>query len=153
MPKTLAQVLEAIAEAGGELVLKGEKVVLRLPEGMEDLVKEARKYKEDLAAFAREAPDQRLTPKTLLNLAQTLRGPVPIRQPSLTQTWQTKLNTAREIRARWFNTSPRPLPPEVLKRVGAVPEIHGLQGCWNMAGNRLPAEELARLLEVLEPSS
>jgi len=67
---------------------------------------------------------------------------------TLAQTWQARLNTAREIRARWFNTPPRPLPPEVLKRVGAVPEIHGLQGCWNMAGNRLPAEELKALLDL-----
>jgi len=147
VPKTLAEVLAAIAEAGGEVVLKGEKVALRLPEGVEDLVQEARKYKADLAAFAREAPDQRLTPQTLLNLAQTLRGAAPTRQPSLTQAWQTNLNTARQIRARWFNTPPRPLPPEVLKRVGAVPEIHGLQECWNLAGNRLPAEELKALLD------
>gem|GEM_PF-2125465 len=151
MPKTLAEVLAAIAEAGGEVVLKGEKVALRLPEGVEDLVQEARKYKADLAAFAREAPDQRLTPQTPLNLAQTLRGAAPTRQPSLTQAWQTNLNTARQIRARWFNTPPRPLPPEVLKRVGAVPEIHGLQGCWNMAGNRLPAEELKALLDLFAP--
>jgi hypothetical protein len=46
--------------------------------------------------------------------------------------------TGQEIRALWFRTPPRPLPPGVLKRVGAIPEVHGLQGCWNMAGNRLP---------------
>jgi hypothetical protein len=57
--------------------------------------------------------------------------------------------TGQEVRARWFSTPPRPLPPEVLKRVGAVPEIHGLEGCWNLAGNRLPYQELARLLVAL----
>ncbi len=57
--------------------------------------------------------------------------------------------TGQEIRALWFGTPPRPLPPEVLKRVGAVPEIHGLEGCWNLAGNRLPSGELARLLAAL----
>jgi hypothetical protein len=58
--------------------------------------------------------------------------------------------TGQEIRARWFTTPPRPLPSEVLKRVGAIPEVHGLQGCWNLAGNRLPSRELARLLAALE---
>jgi hypothetical protein len=57
--------------------------------------------------------------------------------------------TGQEIRALWFRTPPRPLPPEVLKRLGAIPEVHGLQGCWNMAGNRLPYQELARLLAAL----
>jgi hypothetical protein len=57
--------------------------------------------------------------------------------------------TGQEVRARWFSTPPRPLPPEVLKRVGGVPEIHGLEGCWNLAGNRLPPRELARLLAAL----
>ncbi|MGC8968421.1 MAG: hypothetical protein ACP5JV_08960 [Thermus sp.] len=57
--------------------------------------------------------------------------------------------SARNIRAAWFAAPPRPLPPEVMRRVGAVLEIHGLQGAWNMAGNRLPPEELARLLEAL----
>ncbi len=57
--------------------------------------------------------------------------------------------TGQEVRALWFRTPPRPLPPEVLKRVGAIPEIHGLQGCWNLAGNRLPHQELARLLAAL----
>jgi hypothetical protein len=57
--------------------------------------------------------------------------------------------TGQEVRALWFRTPPRPLPPEVLKRVGAIPEVHGLQGCWNMAGNRLPYQELARLLAAL----
>jgi len=57
--------------------------------------------------------------------------------------------TGQEIRALWFRTPPRPLPPEVLKRVGAVPEIHGLEGCWNLVGNRLPSGELARLLVAL----
>ncbi len=60
--------------------------------------------------------------------------------------------TGQEIRALWFRTPPRPLPPEVLKRVGAIPEVHGLQGCWNIAGNRLPHEELARLLAALGES-
>ncbi|MFM9420805.1 MULTISPECIES: hypothetical protein [Thermus] len=36
-----------------------------------------------------------------------------------------------------------------MRKVGAVLEIHGVQGAWNMAGNRLPPEELARLLEAL----
>jgi hypothetical protein len=58
--------------------------------------------------------------------------------------------TGQEVRALWFSTPPRPLPPEVLKRVGAIPEVHGLQGCWNIAGNRLPYQELARLLAALE---
>jgi hypothetical protein len=57
--------------------------------------------------------------------------------------------TGQEVRARWFRTPPRPLPPEVLKRVGAVPEIHGLEGCWNIVGNRLSSGELARLLAAL----
>jgi acetyl esterase/lipase len=57
--------------------------------------------------------------------------------------------TGREIRARWFRTSPRPLPPEVLKRVGAIPEVHGLEGCWNIVGNRLSSRELAALLAAL----
>jgi hypothetical protein len=57
--------------------------------------------------------------------------------------------TGQEVRALWFRTPPRPLPPGVLKRVGAIPEVHGLQGCWNMAGNRLPYQELARLLAAL----
>jgi len=58
--------------------------------------------------------------------------------------------TGQEVRTMWFSTPPHPLPPEVLKRVGAIPEVHGLQGCWNMAGNRLPYQELARLLAALE---
>ncbi len=57
--------------------------------------------------------------------------------------------TGQEIRGLWFGTPPRPLPPEVLKRVGAIPEVHGLQGCWNLAGNRLSHQELARLLAAL----
>jgi hypothetical protein len=57
--------------------------------------------------------------------------------------------TGQEVRARWFSTPPRPLPPEVLKRVGAVPEIHGLEGCWNIVGNRLSSRELAALLAAL----
>ncbi len=57
--------------------------------------------------------------------------------------------TGQEIRALWFRTPPRPLPPEVLKRVGAVPEIHGLEGCWNIVGNRLSSRELAALLATL----
>jgi len=57
--------------------------------------------------------------------------------------------TGQEIRARWFTTPPRPLPPEVLRRVGAIPEVHGLEGCWNMVGNRLSSGELARLLAAL----
>jgi len=57
--------------------------------------------------------------------------------------------TGQEIRALWFRTPPRPLPPEVLKRVGAVPEIHGLEGCWNIVGNRLSSRELAALLAAL----
>ncbi|WP_172967243.1 hypothetical protein [Thermus thermophilus] len=36
-----------------------------------------------------------------------------------------------------------------MRTVGAVLEVHGVQGAWNMAGNRLPPEELARLLEAL----
>jgi hypothetical protein len=58
--------------------------------------------------------------------------------------------TGQEVRNMWFRTPPHPLPPEVLKKVGAIPEVHGLQGCWNMAGNRLPYQELARLLAALE---
>jgi hypothetical protein len=57
--------------------------------------------------------------------------------------------TGQEIRARWFSTPPRPLPPEVLKRVGAVPEVHGPEGCWNIVGNRLSSRELAALLAAL----
>lgn len=57
--------------------------------------------------------------------------------------------TGREIRAAWFAAPPRPLPPEVMRKVGAVLEVHGVQGAWNMVGNRLPPEELARLLEAL----
>ena len=57
--------------------------------------------------------------------------------------------TGQEVRARWFTTPPRPLPPEVLKRVGAVPEVHGIEGCWNLAGNRLSSRELAALLAAL----
>jgi hypothetical protein len=57
--------------------------------------------------------------------------------------------TGQVIRARWFNTPPRPLPPEVLRRVGAIPEVHGLEGCWNIAGNRLSSRELAALLAAL----
>jgi hypothetical protein len=57
--------------------------------------------------------------------------------------------TGQEVRARWFSTPPRSLPPEVLKRVGAIPEVHGLEGCWNLAGNRLPYQELAALLAAL----
>jgi hypothetical protein len=68
-------------------------------------------------------------------------GPSPPPQPPAP--------TGQEVRTLWFSTPPRPLPPEVLKRVGAVPEIHGLEGCWNLAGNRLPYQELARLLAAL----
>jgi len=57
--------------------------------------------------------------------------------------------TGQEIRARWFSTPPRPLPPEVLKRVGAVTEVHGPEGCWNIVGNRLSSRELAALLAAL----
>jgi hypothetical protein len=57
--------------------------------------------------------------------------------------------TDQEIRALWFSTPPRPLPPEVLRRVGAVPETHGLEGCWNIVGNRLSSRELAALLVAL----
>jgi hypothetical protein len=62
---------------------------------------------------------------------------------------QPPASTGQEIRSRWFNTPPRPLPPEVLKRVGAIPEVHGLQGCWNIVGNRLSSRELATLLAAL----
>ena len=68
------------------------------------------------------------------------KGPAPTQRPA---------PTGQEVRALWFGTPPRPLPPEVLKRVGAVPEIHGLEGCWNLAGNRLPSGELAALLAAL----
>jgi len=57
--------------------------------------------------------------------------------------------TGQDIRALWFRTPPRPLPPEVLKRVGAIPEVHGLEGCWNIVGNRLSSRELAALLAAL----
>ena len=83
---------------------------------------------------------------------QVAPTPPPVRREggrTLAQTWDARLDTARQIRARWFATPPRPLPLEALKRAGAVPEIHGLQGCWNMAGNRLPPEDLARLLEAV----
>ncbi len=62
---------------------------------------------------------------------------------------QSPAPTGQEIRALWFRTFPRPLPPEVLRRVGAVPEIHGLEGCWNIVGNRLSSRELAHLLAAL----
>jgi len=55
----------------------------------------------------------------------------------------------REIRAAWFAAPPRPLPPEIMRKVGAVLEVHGVQGAWNMAGNCLSPEELLRLLEAL----
>jgi hypothetical protein len=67
-------------------------------------------------------------------------GPAPPQPPA---------PTGQEIRALWFRTPPRPLPPEVLKRVGAVPEVHGLDGCWNIVGNRLSSRELAALLVAL----
>ena len=73
MPKTLVQVLEAIAEADGEVVLKGTKAFLLLPEDMEDLVEEAREHGRALAVLAQEAPGGRLTPRVLLALAQALR--------------------------------------------------------------------------------
>jgi len=75
------------------------------------------------------------------------RGEKPQGEPSPPP--QPPAPTGQEVRARWFTTPPRPLPPEVLKRVGAVPEIHGLEGCWNMAGNRLSSRELAHLLATL----
>ena len=52
MPKTLAQVLEAIAEADGEVVLEGTKAFLLLPPGMEGLVEEAREHGRALALLA-----------------------------------------------------------------------------------------------------
>ena len=73
MPKTLVQVLEAIAEADGEVVLKGTKAFLLLPEDMEELAEEAREHGRTLAVLAQEAPGGRLTPRVLLALAQALR--------------------------------------------------------------------------------
>ena len=52
MPKTLAQVLEAIAEADGEVVLKGEKAFVLLPEEMKELAEEAREHGRTLAVLA-----------------------------------------------------------------------------------------------------
>ncbi len=72
MPKTLVQVLEAIAEADGMVVLKGKKAFLLLPEEMEELAKEAREHGRTLAVLAQEAPGGRLTPRVLLALAQAL---------------------------------------------------------------------------------
>jgi hypothetical protein len=89
---------------------------------------------EVLLALIREDPGKEEKP-------QEEEPPAPPQQPA---------PTGQEVRALWFSTPPRPLPPEVLKRVGAIPEVHGLQGCWNMAGNRLPYQELARLLAALE---
>jgi hypothetical protein len=88
---------------------------------------------EVLLALIREDPGKDEKPKGD-------EGPAPPQPPA---------PTGQEIRARWFSTPPRPLPPEVLKRVGAVPEVHGLDGCWSIAGNRLPHEELAALLAAL----
>jgi hypothetical protein len=88
---------------------------------------------EVLLALIREDPGEEEKPK----------GEEPSPPP------QPPAPTGQGIRARWFRTPPRPLPPEALKRVGAVPEIHGLEGCWNLAGNRLPHQELARLLAAL----
>ena len=88
---------------------------------------------EVLLALIREDPGKEECP-------QEEEPPAPTQPPA---------PTGQEIRARWFTTPPRPLPPEVLKRVGAIPEVHGLQGCWNMAGNRLSYQELARLLAAL----
>jgi hypothetical protein len=72
VPKTLAQVLEAIAEADGEVVLEGTKAFLLLPLGMEGLVEEAREHGRALALLALEAPRRRLTPLALMALAQAL---------------------------------------------------------------------------------
>ncbi len=76
------------------------------------------------------------------------RGENPQEEESSPPT-QRPVPTGQEVRALWFSTPPRPLPPEVLRRVGAIAEVHGLQGCWNMAGNRLSSGELARLLAAL----
>jgi hypothetical protein len=89
---------------------------------------------EALATLIEEAPSAGVSEKPKGEAPAPTQPPAP---------------TGQVIRARWFNTPPRPLPPEVLKRVGAVPEIHGLEGCWNLAGNRLPYQELARLLVAL----
>jgi hypothetical protein len=72
VPKTLAQVLEAIAQADGEVVLEGTKAFLLLPPGMEGLVEEAREHGRALALLALEAPRHRLTPLALMALAQAL---------------------------------------------------------------------------------
>jgi hypothetical protein len=88
---------------------------------------------EDLATLIEVTPSAEVSEKP--------KGEEPSPQPPAP--------TGQEIRALWFRTPPRPLPPEALKRVGAVPEIHGLEGCWNIVGNRLPSGELARLLVAL----
>ena len=88
---------------------------------------------EVLLALIREDPGKEGCP-------QEEEPPAPTQRPA---------PTGQEVRALWFSTPPRPLPPEVLKRVGAVPEIHGLEGCWNLAGNRLSSRELAALLAAL----
>jgi hypothetical protein len=73
VPKTLAQVLEAIAEADGEVVLEGTKAFLLLLPGMEGLVEEAREQGRALALLAYLTPGGRLTPEKLLALAQAAR--------------------------------------------------------------------------------
>ncbi len=88
---------------------------------------------EVLLALIREDPGKEEKP-------QEDEPPAPPQRPA---------PTGQEIRALWFSTPPRPLPPEVLRRVGAVPEIHGLEGCWNIVGNRLSSRELAALLAAL----
>jgi len=54
----------------------------------------------------------------------------------------------QEARRVWFSLPPRPLPLEVLRRVGG--EGLPVEQAWNLAGNRLSPQELARLLAALE---
>jgi len=93
---------------------------------------------EVLLALIREDPSAGVSEKP------EGEAPAPTQRPA---------PTGQEVRARWFRTPPRPLPPEVLKRVGAVPEVHGLEGCWNIVGNRLSSRELALLLAALGEGS
>jgi hypothetical protein len=89
---------------------------------------------EALATLIEVAPSAGVSEKPKVEASPTPQPPAP---------------TGQQIRALWFSTPPRALPPEVLKRVGAVPEVHGLQGCWNIVGNRLSSRELVTLLAAL----
>ncbi|MEN2983055.1 MAG: hypothetical protein ABDH20_11295 [Thermus sp.] len=69
----LAEVMEAIAEAGGWLRIEGERLALLLPEENLTLKEEATRWGQALALLTLEAPRAELSPRLLAVLADAAR--------------------------------------------------------------------------------